>query len=98
MIFVLPRGGSDICKQLKAGNIPNIINSWTGLSVIRSADGDEPQIDDKRWQDISSDAKVSIGVALFCRSHPDSQGSTFLTGYYSGKIIASVIDGNYFDQ
>jgi hypothetical protein len=86
---------ADFCKT-KPTEWKGILPSWQANGVITALEPGRVTVEDRLWEGITHQAKVSIGLAAYC-SDANSQGraTVFIRGNRDGKIRASVSDGHY---
>lgn len=85
-----------ICSKLKAGQAQDIVTTWTDAGVIVGHREGVVVVSDKRWAKIKNDARVSIGIAEFCRANSNSRGVLLVRGEMDNADLGSMVDGNWF--
>lgn len=89
--------GKKICANVPVNN--RVIEGWVRQRVIRKVTTAEAhatvEVDTRRWSEISRDAKISIGVAAFCRvAGNNGRGMAVIKGSLD-EDLGSVVDGNW---
>lgn len=88
----------DYCAKEPA-QVESVLASWRGMGVIVERDDEHVIVDEPRWAQTMHDAKVSIGVAAYCKAITAKGVSTtiLIKGLRDGKVYASVVNGHYSD-
>lgn len=84
--------GAEICPRI----VGKSLNPWIKAGVVVKMGNDSVVVEDRAWEQISHDEKVSIGVIYFCNQYPEGRGFIRVIGFRDGETRASVSDGNYF--
>jgi hypothetical protein len=69
-----------------------------GLKVSRMARHTDATIAEAAWEALTYDEKVKEALLIFCAEMPPSgRYSVFVINAHNGQVMASVVDGNYYD-
>lgn len=71
-----------------------------GLRVDRDLAGEtSAEIEETAWSAIDHDSKVGTALTIYCADMPDDgRYAVFIRGRRNGRILATVSNGNYFDD
>lgn len=95
--YEMPQTGVEICHRGRA-EFGTVMSSWRDNGTIVDSSLGELVVEDAKWATAVHDGKVSMAIAHFCTVNRDGRGHTLVKARRSGKVLASVLDGNYFDD
>lgn len=82
---------ADFCKKPGAASG---YQSWVKAGIIKDQRGSVILVDEKPWEAIVHDGKVSLTAFAYCHI---GAGYVSIEGWHDGQRKAHMIDGNYFD-
>jgi hypothetical protein len=88
---------NDICNTIQPIKIQEILNFWERKKLLKDRRKNVVVVSEGLWSGQNHDAKVSIGIALFCSEFPNTNGSLLIRGDMTNQILGSVFDGNWSD-
>jgi hypothetical protein len=107
MLFGIAEGGSgtgsSIADSLRAKQAQCRTNveelQRLGVKADRRAGSTSAEYDETTWARFEHDDKVRQALLWYCADMPDGGSySVYIRGLHNGKILASVNNGNYFDN
>lgn len=84
--------GAGICPGITGKSL----KPWMDAGVVVKMGNDRVTVEDRAWEQITHDAKVSIALIYFCNQYPDGSGFIRVIGNRDGETRAKVQNGNYF--
>lgn len=97
-------GGSYVVAQLrqKQTQCRENVRALEAMGAARLADVDGStfaEYDEANWAALDHDDKIRQALLIYCAKMPaDGHWSVIIQGRHDGKTMASITDGNYFDN
>lgn len=94
--------GNEIAQycRTKSAAAATGLQTWVSNGTVKSVTKARIGVEDKKWETIPHNAKVSIAIYSYCNAIAGSasdSATVLIRGYRDGALKGAIVDGNYSD-